>query len=453
MERVRIDIVPSGITPVCHASQNDVGRSIRFDLYNGGAEYTLTGTEAINITLRKPNGTTRTQGLTNTLSNYVVYTSTDGDLDEAGIYSCELTIYKGDAILGSRNFVLKVEPDAYDGVNVVVMDCGPADICTFETNLADALVSLTANIVCGGGNGSPDNPIPIVGHSELNLTRCGVNLWNEEWEEGGIIWSTGVEYPNSTSRRTDYISVKPNTTFYSKTPTGVGFGIVYYDEGKNFIISETDKENSSFTIPSGAYYARYVWTSVTDESAKNTICVNYPATDTEYHAYNGQTFTVAFGQTVYGGVYDASGKVKLTWAIDIITNHFTTGNIEDNGFRTNNYLSNTPKAAYGNCICNIFKRASSYAQAVGIASGSENSIGFNAAGQILLNAYQNDAFVNTWTDLDALIPAEGVQIAYELATPIEIDVPALAVAAQVGTNNVFHDGNGQTELKYLKIAG
>ncbi|MBQ3851101.1 MAG: hypothetical protein II751_03190, partial [Bacteroidales bacterium] len=44
----KIDLVPSGVMPSCHASQYDIGREIRFLLTDGGEEYTLAGTETIS---------------------------------------------------------------------------------------------------------------------------------------------------------------------------------------------------------------------------------------------------------------------------------------------------------------------------------------------------------------------------------------------------------------------
>ena len=67
MEQVRIDLVPGGVTPNAHASQYDVGRVIRFLLYNGGAAYTLTGTETITVKLSKPDETTATVSVTITI--------------------------------------------------------------------------------------------------------------------------------------------------------------------------------------------------------------------------------------------------------------------------------------------------------------------------------------------------------------------------------------------------
>ena len=43
----------------------------------------------------------------------------------------------------------------------------------------------------------------------------------------------------------------------------------------------------------------------------------------------------------------------------------------------------------------------------------------------------------------------GVMLAYELATPFDIDLTPQQIEALIGINNVWHDGNGNTEVKYL----
>jgi hypothetical protein len=45
----------------------------------------------------------------------------------------------------------------------------------------------------------------------------------------------------------------------------------------------------------------------------NDIGINYPSTDTDYHAYNGDTYTTDLGRTVYGGTLDVvSGELNVT---------------------------------------------------------------------------------------------------------------------------------------------
>ena len=84
----------------------------------------------------------------------------------------------------------------------------------------------------------------------------------------------------------------------------------YYDKDKTYVGHSTN-DNGLFTIPANVYYIRIRSITGYGETYNNDISINYPATDTTYHAYNGTPYLVSFGQTVYGGVYDANArKVK-----------------------------------------------------------------------------------------------------------------------------------------------
>ena len=301
MEIVKIDLVPSGVMPSCHASQYDIGREIRFLLTDGGEEYTLAGTETISIELRKPDGTSETIAIPNTSSNYVDWETSDGELDLSGVYLAEISIKNGDDVLGSANFIVKTEADAYDGADVRTITVGPADICTFETTLPEPLQSVIVDIEATGGNGTPDNPNPINGYSAVNLTACGVNLWDEEWEVGTFI--------GATLNSKNFIKVAPSISIYLKTTYAIV--IVQYDVNKTELLRTVRPSNSVYTLGDSTEYIKFYLSSDYGTTYNNDISINYPATDTEYHAFDGGVDTIAFGQTVYGGVLDVTrGKLK-----------------------------------------------------------------------------------------------------------------------------------------------
>ena len=145
MEQLRIDLVPGGVTPNAHASQYDIGRVIRFNLYNGGSAYTLAGTETITVEMTKPDETTATVSVTNTSSTYVDFVTTSGLLDLTGLYPCEIKITNGGDVIGSQNFNLRAEADAFGNGLVVILEAqgNPAH---FETGLAGALVDASLAI-------------------------------------------------------------------------------------------------------------------------------------------------------------------------------------------------------------------------------------------------------------------------------------------------------------------
>ena len=205
--------------------------------------------------------------------------------------------------------------------------------CTFDRDIATALVSLIVDIVSSGGGGTPSTPIPIVGHSALNLD------------------------------------------------------------------------------------------------------------------VNGDTFTVQFGQTVYGGVLDVT-RGKL---------HVTHGYVELTDVNFTNFVA-VSKMVYGafpegtkpatandkaNILCSHYKTVSR-AEVGYSAPYTVTGIGIDTGGNIFVTSP-----ASTWASVsDAIADFSGVYMAYELATPFDIDLTPVQIRALVGENNVFADC-GKTEVEYL----
>jgi hypothetical protein len=115
MERIRLDIIPKGLMPVCHASQYDAGRVIRLDLMDGLQGYSLTD-EEIELNVRKPDGHIVTasfdviEGQT-----YVDIVTTEQMCAVEGENICELKISKDNAEIYSLNFRMMVEKSVTEG--------------------------------------------------------------------------------------------------------------------------------------------------------------------------------------------------------------------------------------------------------------------------------------------------------------------------------------------------
>jgi len=293
MEQINIDIVPVGVCKTAHASQFDMGRQIRFNLYNQGSPYTLTGAETVTMVV---NG--EEESITNTSDNYVIWDVADSDCETAGVIGCELRIVLGSMLIGSRNFFLEVEMDPYGDSNLRIVSVGPADICTFETTLNEPLPSVKCTL-------TPS----LTGYTAVNLTACGVNLWDEDTESGYISDLDGSIVANA-----DYVHSKnfnicvPETEVCCLKPANIWFSIFWYDETQTFISSvahqsATTKVN---TVPSNA---RFFKICVKESTYQNNVGVNYPSTDTSYHAYTGNAYAIALGDTYYGGTLDVTTGV------------------------------------------------------------------------------------------------------------------------------------------------
>ena len=198
--------------------------------------------------------------------------------------------------------------------------------CSFDTAKYHTIIpALTANIVCGGGGGTPSVPVPLVPHSELNLD------------------------------------------------------------------------------------------------------------------VNGDTFTVAFGQTVYGGVYDKSGRLTITWgAVDLGTLNFYGSSGQFYTLDLAGTIKNGSAGDYDHLKCSIFKGVN--VASLSNLNNNEMSVDTNGYLQIRADDYS--------TDVEFETAMSGVMLAYELATPIVIDVPSISVFAENGTNNIVSDCIGDVSVSY-----
>ena len=115
MERIRLDIVPKGIVPICHATQYDKGRVIRCELMDGLQGYTLSN-ETITVNVRKPDGHIVTADLEVVSgNNYVDVVTTEQMCAVAGENACVLKITKGSTEIGTIDFKMQVKADVTDG--------------------------------------------------------------------------------------------------------------------------------------------------------------------------------------------------------------------------------------------------------------------------------------------------------------------------------------------------
>lgn len=152
--------------------------------------------------------------------------------------------------------------------------------------------------------------------------------------------------------------------------------------------------------------------------------------------------TIPLGQTVYGGALDVtSGKLTVTHAFVEYTGASSENWTRDNASRYNIGITGAYKDGYTRipCYCNMGKFAS---------SGSDVGTVF------LSNAffyYYQPTSITTLADFRTWLASNHLQVAYQLATPIEVDLTPVSVSSVLGQNNIWCN-TGDTELDYYPAA-
>lgn len=323
------------------------------------------------------------------------------------------------------------------------------DIVSFTPSYSQLLpdpfsdLNVTVNVVATGGNGTPDNPNPINGYTEANITRCGVNLFDEETELG-ILNSDGTVSPSTTRLVTkNFIPIVGGKTYAFVFNTSLGRGrAAWYDANKTIIeyigdfptTTAIEDRYSLETAPANACYFKWCFTTAYGTTYRNDTSICYPTSETYYRHYTGNTYTVNFGQTVYGGVLDVTrGKLTVTHILknisDISWTYRTISGVTGYIFLSNDITVIKAGQSPTMASCYAIKTNRNYIDGDGQVAISNNTTA--------LDIVVKD---DTYTSADDFVQNRGNErFVFELATPFDIDLTPEVISAVVGTNNVFGD--------------
>ena len=343
-------------------------------------------------------------------------------------------------------------------LEVMPVDTASGAIATFNTELAAPLVNVSCNVVATGGyDADTQTAHPINGYTEAKITRCGVNFLNIENSEQGGIDASGTEITSSQTWRANALtSIVPDVKYTLSIDSSKNYAVrlYFYDANGTFISPRYEGVTSvTATAPSNAKY--FKWTIYTaSETTLAIIQASQPqletgATRTTYHAYNGQTYTIAFGQTVYGGqliIMPDRTYFHATWkGVDLgDLNWIYRGPSFPNVFSTNS-ISDYKLVNDVNALCSIYAFGGTVV-GIGNATEDKTTYFYYVSGLSDHFLYIKDT---AYTDKNTFITAvTGQKLVYELATPFDIDLTPVQIRALVGENNVYSDTNGNTTVKF-----
>lgn len=270
------------------------------------------------------------------------------------------------------NNLLDLKADKSELLDLLPTDTVSGDIANLPDGANNAPVkSFKAMIVplqAGSGDPSPSNVRNISGFTQAKIYRSGVNLWDEVFESGSINTTTGQNetYGTDRMRSKNYIPVRPNTTYYFASTNNKYVYIYCYGLDNSYIGiygGGASLRNATFTTPSGCYFIRFR-TDNYGTSYNNDMSINYPSTDTTYHAHvSGMvTYIVSWQSsegTVYGGYLSYENG---SWTITLTHKMVDLGSL--NWLRYSPDGTNIPvyyagitglKPNTSNGLCEIFK--------------------------------------------------------------------------------------------------
>ena len=363
----------------------------------------------------------------------------------------------------------------------------PSDIATFTDGSNLPMPKLQVGIEPiqeGSGDPSPSNVRPISGWNGANVSRTGKNLFNPDTQgivnarctatdnDGiititargadcfiGDIASEGSSYSASLGAK-QY--VKPNTTYYLKVSDSrfnKNFISFFNKEGVCLSLAPIT-DSSTLTTPSNCCFVtlRYGYKLSTSGNVFTiTIQLEEGNQATTYEPYNGHTYTIQFRDgdnplTVYGGSLDVvSGELVVDRVeVDLGTVDWNkhTSSVKTY-FRTITPLSDAKKSdnqlATHNLKCSNYKE-DSWTHVVD-SSGYDGNICIGWLNNAYIAIYDSRYVDASATDFKTAM--NGVQLVYELATPITYQLTPTQVKSILGSNNVWADTGKIEELEYF----
>lgn len=465
MEQLKLNMIPNGVNPVFHASQYDKGRQIRFVL-----DETLSGAE-VTVSYRAKDGTEHGNVQTSVSGNTITDTIPEEVLTDYGIIEGEVNI---DGI-GSLNFFVEVEKDAYDG-GVITTQTASGPIATFNTNMVEPFKSLKSDINpvqdlhgyskpwSGGGGKNKLNYL-----NNLRASSSGLTI--EATTSGAIHYEGTATQGYCLLTFPFNLSIPSGTTITVSRDVSVGyqhyFSFTFTDNSVEYVRIMPNTTSTTYTLAKDLKNIDIICLGLAVGTAYNATVkfqLEYGSQATSWEPYENicpisgfsalnvtladgdmqtvESKTVNFGQTVYGGVADVTnGKVN-------VTHKFVTLNgSEAWGSLGSIYTLSLSDMESGTDLDGI----TNYMQTVhGSAPVDIVSIRFGYNSKVLY-VYQANNYLSGVSDLASFktyLSDNPLEVCYPLATPIEITTTPENLTAVSGENNVFADTNGDTTVEY-----
>ncbi len=382
----------------------------------------------------------------------------DSDIINASTATDTLEFIAGDNIILTPN----VSNKKITVSQVPVRATASGNIASFSDGTGDPFLEVKVNIEpvqSGSGDPSPTNVRPISGWTGRNIFVRGINQWDEEWRNG--YYNNGVFiYASDGICCKNKIPINPNTTLYyvKNFDINTNFYYTFYDKNGDFLrISGYDtsgriskSSSGAINVPNGAYFMTFNMGGGYGATYNNNISINYPSTDTSYHAYNGSTTSIPFHDssdnpiTVYGGMLNVtSGELVVDRAMATFNGSETWYLQSINSYGIANFyidLDHYPKINFRS-LCNSLSPQTSFITETETEGYFVHQNGTNVFIRIFSSRASTVKEFKTW------LASNPIQLVYELATPTTYQLTPTQVSTLLGQNNIFANC-GQIEVAY-----
>jgi hypothetical protein len=226
---------------------------------------------------------------------------------------------------------------------------------------------------------------------------------------------------------------------------GSGTGLVFYANG-NFFGYNGAGVNSITTFQP----TEDIWFDMTVQTTSpSQVMFEIGDTPSTYEPYNGATYTIDLDGTRYGGTLDVvSGVLTVDRIMALIADSsISESSTSQSGkYRFGISFPGIKRVADADILGNLL--CSSYPNATALAT-YRNSLGASVSHNTD-GVYIYDPEYATATVAEFKAAKGDVQLVYELATPITVQLAPTQVKSLLGSNNIFADCGDINNVEYVR---
>ena len=190
-QKIKLNMVPGGIIPVVHLSQNDIGRVLQFELYDGATTASITTGTTATIEGTKPDRHAF-QYDASVSGNVVTVNTVQQMVIVPGTVECTLSLTYNSQVIGTALFFMEVEKSGLD-MNADVSDTElPALLDLARANAERSEVAATAAASSATAAESSKNGAGTFATLAQNMATLA-----ESWAVGDTNTRTGEATNNS----------------------------------------------------------------------------------------------------------------------------------------------------------------------------------------------------------------------------------------------------------------
>lgn len=321
-----------------------------------------------------------------------------------------------------------------------------------KTMTAEELASFKVELVEGSTAPTSYSPYsnicPITGWTGCEANVDGTNLWDDSITPETIQAYSTIGASVTVNGRNLYL--KPGTYTFSFTGnvpySSYVYGNVCNSDGSwvsTFKLTTSTTQICTITLGQGQFAKLFVASGSPLALTSGNIQLEVGSSATPYKPFNGTTLSVTFPDTVFGGSHEfVSGGLKSKMAsVDLGTLNWSYQNgcfdATVGSGKKESYSKGNAKA-----VCSQYIQK---AKVFSLLANGEMAFGSGYVNSSTCSVIIKDTRYNDATSFKSAM--SGVQLVYELATPIEIQLTPQTISTLKGVNNVWSDA-GSVDVEY-----